>query len=351
MVTCYVILYIMSKLSDITIKKKKLDSLNPISDITLKALEDWFKIELTYSSNAIEGNTLNRRETAEVIERGISAVISGKPLKDLLEARNHAMALEFIENLTKKLKGHQFITVEDIKAVHKIILTGIDNNWAGTYRQTEVFIKGSNAEFPPPQKVPPLMKKFINWLQTQQGTHPVQVAADAHFKFVSIHPFIDGNGRTARLLMNIILIMNGYPMAIIPNEEKSAYLATFDSARIDNNMEPFYDLIEKAVERSLDAYINAAKGKPTISALIGEAKFLKIGQMAKACDETIPTIRWWTKEGLLKVSKYTQSGYLLYEPSEINRVKEIKYLQENQRLTLAEIKEKLGIKPQKLGQS
>lgn len=336
----------MSRLDDLTVKKKNLDSQKPIPDFTLKTLEDWLKVELTYSSNAIEGNTLTRRETAEVIERGVSAVISGKPLKDLLEARNHAQALDFIKELAKKRKGHQFITEEDICAIHKIILSGIDDDWAGTYRQTEVFIRGSSAKFPPPKKVPILMKDFINWLKDQQENHPVRIAADAHYKFVSIHPFIDGNGRTTRLLMNLILIMNGYPMAIIRNEERSIYLATFDSARIKNNLQPFYDLIEESVERSLDAYINAAEGKPVIPGLLGEEikisedKLLKIGQIAKATGQTIPTIRWWTKEGLLKVAKYTQSGYLLYEPTEINRAREIRYLQDNQRLTLSEIKEK-----------
>ena len=340
----------MSRQDELTVKKKKLDSLKPISEVTLKILEDWLKVELTYSSNAIEGNTLTRRETAEVIERGISAVISGKPLKDLLEARNHAEALDFIKDLAKKRKGQQFITEEDICATHKIILSGINDDWAGTYRQTAVFIKGSNAEFPPPKKVPILMKDFINWLKGQQENHPVRIAADAHFKFVSIHPFIDGNGRTTRLLMNLILIMNGYPMAIIQNEERSDYLATFDVARIENNIQPLYDLVEEAVERSLDAYINAAEGKPVIPGLLGEGieiskdKLLKIGQLAKATGQTLPTIRWWTKEGLLKVAKYTDSGYLLYEPSEINRAKEIKYLQDSQRLTLSEIKEKLGVK-------
>lgn len=340
----------MTKLEELAVKKKKLDSLKQIPKATLTALEDWLKVELTYSSNAIEGNTLSRRETAEVIEKGISAVISGKPLKDLLEARNHAEALEFIKDLAKKRKGHQFITEDDIKAIHKIILTGIDENWAGTYRQTEVFIKGSNAEFPSHKEVPSLMKNFVTWMQGQQKSHPVRIAADAHFRFVNIHPFVDGNGRTTRLLMNLILILNGYPMAIIRNEERSNYLTTFDDALNDNNMQPFYELIEKAVERSLDAYINAAEGKPVLPSLFGDAgklpkaKLLKIGKIAKATGETIPTIRWWTKEGLLKVISHTDSGYLLYEPTEINRAKEIRYLQEHERLTLSEIKEKLGIK-------
>lgn len=337
----------------LTDKKKKLDSLKPLKKEVLSNLEDWMKVELTYSSNAIEGNTLSRRETAEVIEKGVSAVISGKPLKDLLEALSHAEALEFIQELAKKLKGHQFISEDNIKAIHKIILTGIEDDWAGVYRLMEIFIRGSNAEFPLPKEVPALMKKLVNWLEVEQETHPVRVAADAHFKFVSIHPFKDGNGRVGRLLMNLILILNDYPMAIIRQEEKANYLSTFDSARQEDDMQPFYNLIFDSVERSLDAYINAAEGRAVLPSLLGEAaketsyKLLKIGELAKVANQTIPTIRWWTKEGLLKVAKFTEAGYQLYNPTEIDRAKEIKYLQDEQRLTLAEIKAKLGIRSRK----
>lgn len=339
----------MNKLDELTQKKTQLNKLKPSSKESVESLEEWFKVELTYSSNAIEGNTLSRAETAEVIERGPNAVISGKPFKDLLEARNHADALEYVMQLAKKLKNYQFTCEDDIKAIHKIILRGIDDNHAGIYRQSDVFMRGSDVEFPSPKEIPALMKNFISWLQNQQENHPVRIAADAHFKLVSIHPFIDGNGRTTRLLMNLILTLNGYPMAVIRNEEKANYLSTFDFVRKENNMQPFYDLVEAAVERSLDAYINASQGKPVMPGLIGEAteitddKLLKIGQLAKAADETIPTIRWWTKEGLLKVAKYTDGGLFLYDPSQIDQAKEVRYLQEEQRLSLSEIKQKLGI--------
>jgi Fic family protein len=340
----------MDRLKILSDKKKRLDSLNPLKREVLSDLENWLIVELTYSSNAIEGNTLSRRETAEVIEKGIRVVVSGKPLQDLLEARNHAEALRFINELASRRKGHQFITEEDIKNIHRIILAGIHDDWAGLYRQIDIFIRGSDAEFPSPNEVPASMKKFIQWLRNQQETHPVRVAADAHFKFVSIHPFRDGNGRTGRLLMNLILVANGYPMAIIRNEERTNYLGTFDFVRRQKSMQPFYDLIEASVERSLDAYINAAEGKAVLPSLIGEAaqaessKLYKIGELAKATNETIPTIRWWTKNELLTVMKLTESGYQLYDSSQIDRVKEIRYLQEEQRLTLAEIKEKFGIK-------
>lgn len=342
----------MGNLDSLTSKKKKLDSLKPIEGYALQNLEDWLKVELTHSSNAIEGNTLSRMETAEVLEKGVSATISGKPLKDQIEAIDHAKALEFIKDLATKRKSHQFITEEDILGIHRLILSGIMDEWAGKYRQTQVYIRGTILDLPKPSEVPILMKKFIEWLVDQQDTHPVKVATDAHFKFESIHPFIDGNGRVGRLLMNLILIINGYPMAIIRNEEKIQYLQSLNIAQTKGDFGLLEDLVESAVERSLDAYIAAAEGKAVLPNLVGEIspefdKLLKIGELAKAANETIPTVRYWTKEGFLKVAKYTEGGYQLYDSSQIDHAKEVRYLQDEQRLTLGEIKEKLGVKKPK----
>ena len=331
-------------LKRLTEKKKKLEALRPLPKELEQNLEDWFKVELTYSSNAIEGNTLSRIETAEVIERGTAAVISGKSLKDQLEAINHAKAVGLIKQLAKDRKGHQFITEEDIKAIHKIILDGINDEWAGKYRRTEVFIRGSDAEFPAPNAVYYAMQEFIQWLQGQKVSHPVRVAAEAHFKLVSIHPFVDGNGRTARLLMNLILIVHGYPIAVIRNEDRVEYLASFGIARKQNNMQPFYDLVERAVERSLDAYINAEQGKSVMSDLFlasKNQKLLKIGELAKETGETLHTIRHWTEKGVLEVAEHTEAGYQMYDRSMVERVKEIRKLQKEKRLTLTEIKKKL----------
>src|SRR3989344_1263384 len=342
----------MRKLDELTLKKKKLDTLKPAQGQAFQNLEHWLKVELTYSSNAIEGNALSRMETAEVIEKGVSATISGKPLKDQIEAINHARAIELIKDLAKRRKSHQFITEDDILSIHKIILSGVMDEWAGKYRQTQVYIRGTNLDLPDPNKVPILMKKFIEWICDQQMEHPVKVASDAHFKFESIHPFVDGNGRVGRLLMNLILIINGYPMAIIRNEERTQYLQSLNVAQTKGDFGLLEDLVESAVERSLDAYIAAAEGKAVLPNLIGEIspesdKLLKIGELAKAASETIPTIRYWTKEGFLKVAKYTEGGYQLYDSSQIDRAKEVRYLQDEQRLSLGEIKVKLGTKKPK----
>lgn len=334
------------KLKLLAEKKQQLDDLRPLPKELQDNLDGWYQTELTYSSNAIEGNTLSRHETAEVIERGIAAVINGKPLRDQLEAINHAKAIEFIKQLAKKRKGHQYITEQDIKDIHKIILTGIDDNWAGKYRQTEVFVRGSSAQFPLPRAVGYAMKELIRWLQSIQGENPVKLSADAHFKLVSIHPFIDGNGRTSRLLMNLILTMFGYPMAVIRNEDRTRYLATFDAAREEQDLRPFYEIVETAVEQSLDTYIGAAKNKPVMPKLnalktIPNGKLLKIGELAKVTGETIHSLRHWLEKGLLEVVKYTESGYQLFDLSMIIRIKEIRRLQKEERLTIEEIKKRL----------
>lgn len=330
-------------------KKRQLGKLKPISEKVMKELEAWIRVELTYSSNAIEGNTLSRIETAEVLEKGTKAVISGKPLKDQIEAVNHAKAIDFINDLSKEKKGHQFVSEDDIKKIHQIILSGIDDRWAGKYRQSTVLIKGVDVEFPEYHKVPYHMAEFVDWLQLQQETHPVRVAADAHFKLVSIHPFIDGNGRAARLLMNLVLIANSFPMAVIRNEERTQYLEAVNKGQTKGNLDSFYKIIFKAIERSLDAYINAAKGKSPLKPLTKGAnqketriKFLKIGELAKETGETVPTIRYWTKQGLLSVNKYSPGGYQLYSPGDISRVKEIRKLQKEKRLTIEEIKSVLS---------
>lgn len=329
-------------LKRLTEKKEQLDKLQPLPKELVQSLEDWLRVELTYSSNAIEGNTLTRVETAEVLERGTAAVIKGKPLKDQLEALNHAKALGFIQTLASTLKSHQYITETNIKDIHKLILTGIDDDWAGRYRQTEVFIRGFNVDLPLPHKVPYLMAEFVQWLQEIQE-HPVRVAADAHFKFVSIHPFVDGNGRTGRLLMNLILLIHGFPMAIIRNEERTEYLEALNRAQTKDDIQPFYRIVEIAVERTLDAYINAAHGKPVLSILTKAPRkenLLKIGELAKETGETINAIRHWTEKGLLDVAEHTGSGYQLFDRSMIEKAKEIRRLQKEERLNIEEIRKR-----------
>jgi Fic family protein len=335
-------------LDKITKKKQELDRLRPLPTQSAQNLAEWLKVELTYSSNAIEGSTLTRAETAEVIEKGIWAIIKGKSLKDQLEAMNHAKAIDFIKVLATQKKGPQSITEGDILAIHKFILSGIDDTWAGSYRKTEVFISGATVELPQPQKVSYLMAEFVQWLESQQEEHPVKVAADAHFKLVSIHPFVDGNGRTARLLMNLILLINSYPMAIIRNEDRTEYITAVNRGQMGGDLRAFYLIVSQAEERSLDAYIAAAQGKPALPYIskglryVVKSELLKIGEVASRANVPIPTVRYYVSQDLLKPQELSKGGFMLFNLESVGRIKEIKRLQREKRLSISEIKRKLS---------
>lgn len=233
-------------------KKKKLDAARPLPPALVSNLSEWFAIEFTYTSNAIEGNTLSMAETAMVVEKGIT--VGGKTIREHLEAINHAQAIEFIKELSQKKR--EDLALDDILAIHKIVLQKIDDVHAGVLRQVMVRVVGSATIFPNSAKVPFLMVDFMSWLQIVVD-HPVIVAALAHYKLVTIHPFVDGNGRTARLLMNLLLLQCGYPLAIIKKEKRAEYIAAIEHARQKEDMTEFYKVIIEAVEYTLDNYLEA----------------------------------------------------------------------------------------------
>ncbi|HLW72729.1 MAG TPA: Fic family protein [Candidatus Babeliales bacterium] len=233
-------------------KKKKLDAFHPLPPELVSNLQEWLAVEFTYTSNAIEGNTHSFSETAMVVEKGIT--IGGKSLREHLEIINHAQAIDFIVELARKKKYE--VALDDILAIHKIVLQKIDDLHAGILRDVTAKVVGSRTIFPNPAKVPFLMVDFMSWLHTAQD-HPVIIAALAHYKLVTIHPFIDGNGRTARLLMNLLLLQHGYPLAIIKKEQRPEYIAAIEHARETDDFDPFYAVIISAVEYSLDIYLES----------------------------------------------------------------------------------------------
>ncbi|PIU37387.1 Fic family protein [Candidatus Roizmanbacteria bacterium CG06_land_8_20_14_3_00_34_14] len=311
-------------------KKTKFDALKPFSKTFLTNIEDWYKTELTYTSNAIEGNTLTRQETAIVIEKGLT--IEGKSITEHLEAINHAKAYEYISSMN--LENIKKINKQIILKINEIILQNIDSQNAGLYRNIPVRIAGSTVVLPNPLKVPDLMDRFIDWLQNSKK-NPPEIAIEAHFKFVSIHPFIDGNGRTARLLMNLILLTSGYPPLIIFKKNRIYYINSIEKGQLTGDLSDYEYFMFKAIEKSLDARLDLIK-QPTIKT---PTKLLKIGELAKETGETIHTLRYWTKMELLKVTKYSEGGYQLYSPDVIKQAKKIRKLQKEKRLTLAELKE------------
>lgn len=219
--------------------KKELDSKRPIPKETLKSLRESINLEWTYNSNGIEGNTLTLRETQIVLE-GIT--VGGKSIKEHLEAINHEKAILFLDDL---VKDNEPISEWNIKNIHQLILKDIDNENAGRYRKENVTIKGATHIPPDYLKVPELMEKLILTYNTWSEYHPIIQAALLHGELVKIHPFVDGNGRTSRLLMNLVLMNKGYNPVIIKKESRLKYYEALDKAHITGNYTDFVKLVTK----------------------------------------------------------------------------------------------------------
>ena len=241
-------------LATLDTSKKELDSYRPFPPELIKHLTDWYRVELTYTSNALEGNSLSSSETAIVLEKGIA--IGGKTVREHLEAINHAHAFDYILELARSNKNDS--SLQEMYRLHWLILRGIDDENAGRPRRILVRITGSKVPLPDPIKLIELMDDFLAWLHSRTD-HPVIIAALAHLKLVTIHPFVDGNGRTARLLMNLLLIQAGFPPAIVNPEQRSAYINALKQAQQNNNNEPFVLLIAQCVQTSLQLYLEHAK--------------------------------------------------------------------------------------------
>ena len=229
--------------------KKELDSKRPIPKETLKSLKESINLEWTYNSNGIEGNTLTLRETQVVLE-GIT--VGGKSIKEHLEAINHEQAILFLDEL---VKDSEPITEWNIKNIHGLILKEIDNENAGKYRGENVTIKGATHIPPDYIKVPELMEKLILNYETWNNYHPIIRAALLHGELVKIHPFIDGNGRTSRLLMNLELMNSGYNPVIIKKEDRLKYYEALDKAHTTGNYTDFVKLVTKLEVEMLKKYL------------------------------------------------------------------------------------------------
>ena len=288
------------KLLQLQAKKQRLDSYKPLQNELIKNLEEWFRIELTYTSNAIEGNTLTRQETAMVVEEGIT--VKGKSLTEHQEAINHAEAFDYIQTLVNKKR--QEVTAKDILDIHSIILNKIDDTNKGRHRTVAVRLKGSETILPNPLKVPELMDEFIAWLQANISDNPVKIAMDAHYKLVSIHPFVDGNGRTARLLMNLLLMQSDYPSAIVRKEDRSEHINSLEKGQTKNDITDYYNLMLEAVDRSLDIYLEAVEPErvsaeePTL-----DQRFYTTDEIAKLLHVDPESVRRYVRKGDLKAVK------------------------------------------------
>jgi Fic family protein len=233
-------------------KKAQLDRLRPLSAAALTQLQKHYDVELTYTSNAIEGNTLTLRETAEVIEHGIT--VSGKSLRDHLEAVDHYDALLWMRGLAAQPTPIGESTVCEL---HRRIVARSQPEIAGIYSQLPRRIAGSRVIFPNPTKIPQLMEEFGAWLKAAPSD-PASVF-ETHFRLTAIHPFGDGNGRTARLLMNLMLIRGGYPPVAVRPEDRKTYLDALERGSLAEDLRPFQTFMHERLDSTLGEYLSALR--------------------------------------------------------------------------------------------
>jgi Fic family protein len=239
-------------IAEIEQKKAQLDRLRPLSPRALANLEHAYDLELTYTSNAIEGNVLTQIETALVIEQGIT--IGGKKLRDHLEAIDHYDAIRYVRGIA----NHSEALIEsDVRNLHALVMRRSEPDIAGSYATSARYVntdRGRHA-FPSPSEVPALMGDFAAWLRLAPATP--ETAFSAHGRLVDIHPFNDGNGRTARLLMNLILIKGGYPPVAVRPEDRLAYLPALQESQAGRGDEAFERLLYERLDATLTEYLSA----------------------------------------------------------------------------------------------
>ncbi len=238
-------------LNKIKANKKILDAKRPLTQSEIKTIRKWFDVTYTYHTNALEGNTLTLGETRMILEDGLT--VGGKQVKEIFEAKNHQKSLDLLFDI---VSGDKDLSEEAICALHKKLLLDIDDENAGNYRKIQVYITGSE-ELPPMAKaVPNFMKEFIIWYNDNKDKIDVlDLVGRVHYKFVKIHPFIDGNGRIARLIVNLILLKSDYPPIIIPITRRQEYIEAIKKGEesftifmldiINVNLEDYLKMMDK----------------------------------------------------------------------------------------------------------
>jgi Fic family protein len=242
----------MTLLDAIADKKSRLDRLSPLPAEALRNLEHYYDLEITYTSNAIEGNTLSPVETTLVIEQGVT--ISGKPLKDHLEALDHYDAIRYVRELAREKTP---LTESDVRNLHRLVVQRSRPAIAGLYADLARYVRTETGryDFPSPSEIPALTGDFARWLGTALDTP--ETAFTAHRRLVDIHPFNDGNGRIARLLMNLILIRGGYPPIAVRPEDQPAYIRALQQAQAGHGSGSFDNLLYQRLDATLGEYLSA----------------------------------------------------------------------------------------------
>ena len=249
-------------------KKKTLDSHRPLDKLQLEVLKEKFVVEYVYNSTSIEGNTLTLNETKLILQEGIT--IGKKSMREHLDVTNQKEAFEWMEEFIKKMhrskasgtsktlsSNGKELTESDILHLHKLTLKGISDHWAGRYKTSQNRILGSKLKTVLPDQVHIEVRKLIDTInKNPKGYNPIELTTIVHHEIARIHPFVDGNGRTARLLCNLILMKKGYPPIIIRTTERKKYFDCLEKANF-GNLKPFAEFIALRVEESLIIYLNA----------------------------------------------------------------------------------------------
>lgn len=293
-------------IKSLKIKKAQLDRLRPFPKSALVRLKEQIVVEWTFNSNAIEGSTLTLKETALILNEGLT--ISGKPLREHLEAVNHKEAILLLDKLVQKKCD---LSEQIICDIHRIILKGINAEEAGAYRQHRVRILGALHIPPNPVKVPQLMKELMGWYrQGKKERNPVNLAALFHHKFVHIHPFIDGNGRCARLIMNLILMRYGYPPTVVLRVDRRKYyrvLLEADQGQFEN----YLNFMGRAVERSLIVYLQALT--PSTSRDFKKQGYISLAQASTGTPYSQEYLSLLARQGILPAVKFQRNWMTTHE--------------------------------------
>jgi Fic family protein len=278
----------------LTDKLKKLNELRPLSPELVIKLKEKFEIEMTYNSNAIEGNTLTLKETALVLQHGIT--VKGKPLKDHLEAKNHKEALEFLYDLVDQNERFTFGEYM-IKSLHALVEKESNASISGKYREVDVFIIGSDHTPPSALDVPSEMKDLVQWANDNfKKVDIIEFSAILHHKFVHIHPFNDGNGRTGRLIMNIFLMHYGFPLVIIQKNDRLKYYNALSLADV-GKYEMLVNFVGQSVLRSLNLYLD------TLTPVKEKEKWITLAEAAKPYTYSQAYLSKLAKEGRIDAHK------------------------------------------------
>ncbi len=279
-------------------KRKLLDKLRPLDKLQLEKLKEEFLVEYVYNSTSIEGNTLSLNETRLVLEEGIT--IGGKSLREHLDVTNQKEAIGWIAEFIQERKD---IRESDILTLHRITLKGISDYWAGKYKTSQNRILGSKLKTTHPYKVSTEMNNLIHELKANPAKYnPIELAAFAHHELVRIHPFVDGNGRVARLLCNMVLMKHGYPPIMVRVKDRKKYFACLEKAHF-GNLKAFVDFVALRAEESLMRHINA------FAKATSKNELLPLANLANGTSYSQEYLSLLARRGLLSATKIEGAWY------------------------------------------